>query len=400
VDANGKARLPTIEEQIDAFKYIRNHLVPVPDEWYEESYNEDGTVEKIDFRPMTLAALMQSDVAVEYLIHNLLAAREPTLLAGPVKSLKTSILLALCLALATGKHFLGYFRVLRSIRVVVMTGESGLAIIKDTLTRICRAQKIDPTKVTNLVISDKIPRLSNPVYLKAIRQLFTKYKPDVLAVDPAYLALDGTDASNVMIFGQQLRAISELCQEMGVALLLCHHTKKGSGLDFQPLQLTDAAWAGFAEHCRQWLLVNHRESYDHATGTFRLWLSSGGSAGHGGLWAVDVRQGCISDPGGRVWDVTVQSADEAKSAIANRREQVQAAKNAKQMDADRQVVLAAAVKLNGPDTKNALRDRVSCGHRRFDVAFASLVADGTLQPAVVVKANGQKYDGWSVQNDE
>ena len=260
----------------------------------------------IDFQPMTLAQLMQRDVAVEYLIDNLVAARQPILLAGPVKTLKTSILLDLCLALATGGHFLGYFRVLRSIAVAVLTGESGLATVKDTLERIGRAARIDPAGITRLVISDRVPHLSNPAHLDAIRRLILDYELELLAVDPAYLALDGTDAGNVMIFGQQLRAVSELCQEMGVALLLCHHTRKGAGIDGQPLQLTDAAWAGFAEHCRQWILVNHRERYDQEGGTHRLWLTAGGSAGHGGLWALDVQQGHITDIGGRRWDVTIQ----------------------------------------------------------------------------------------------
>ena len=234
---------------------------------------------EVDFQPMTLAQLMQRDVAVEYLIDNLIVARQPILLAGPVKSLKTSILLDLCFALATGGHFLGYFRVLRSIAVAVLTGESGLPTVKDTLARIGRAANIDPANVTRLVISDRVPHLSNPAHLDAIRRLILDYELELLAIDPAYLALDGTDASNVMIFGQQLRAVSELCQEMGVALLLCHHTKKGSGIDCQPLQLTDAAWSGFAEHCRQWLLVNHRERYDQESGTHRLWLSVGGIGG-------------------------------------------------------------------------------------------------------------------------
>ncbi len=157
----------------------------------------------IDFAPMTLAELMARDVTVEYLIENLIAARQPILLAGPVKSLKTSILLDLCLALATGGHFLGYFRVLRSIAVAVLTGESGMPTIKDTLQRIARRAGIDPNQVTRLIVSDRIPHLSSLEHLDAIRRLIFDYELELLAVDPAYLALDGTEASNVMIFGQR-----------------------------------------------------------------------------------------------------------------------------------------------------------------------------------------------------
>jgi hypothetical protein len=352
----------------------------------------------VDFQPMTLAQLMQRDVAVEYLIDNLIVARQPILLAGPVKSLKTSILLDLCFALATGGHFLGYFRVLRSIPVAVLTGESGLPTVKDTLARIGRAANIDPANVTRLVISDRVPHLSNPAHLDAIRRLILDYELELLAIDPAYLALDGTEAANVMIFGQQLRAVSELCQEMGVALSLCHHTRKGAGIDGRPLSLTDAAWAGFAEHARQWLLVNHREPYDLDTGTARLWLAGGGSAGHGGLWAVDVHQGRVSDAGGRVWEVSVSTPD----AVTDRRTHEKAAKAAEQLVADREEIVAAAINVGGPETMSGLRNLVSIPHKRFPVAFASLVDDGSLQLVrhAVVRTNGQKYNGWKVRDEQ
>ena len=70
---------------------------------------------------MTLAELVERDVNVEYLVEDLIVAQQPILLAGPVKSLKTSLMLDLSLALATGVPFLGTFRVLRKIAVAVLT---------------------------------------------------------------------------------------------------------------------------------------------------------------------------------------------------------------------------------------------------------------------------------------
>jgi hypothetical protein len=308
--------------------------------------------------------------------------------------------------------FLGYFRVLRSIPVAVLTGESGLPTIKDTLARIARAAMIDPAAVTRLVISDRIPHLSNPAHLDAIRRLILCYELELLAVDPAYLALDGTDANNVMVFGAQLRAVSELCQDMGVALLLCHHTRKGAGADGQPIQLTDASWSGFAEHARQWLLVNNRERYDHETGTHRLWLSGGGSAGHGGLWAVDVHQGRLSDAGGRVWEASVSTPNEAHNAVADRREQDRAAKAQATLERDAKKVLdvlagaAAAVakeratnpprrgrKKKGavalPDgaTKNTIRDRAGLSGLRVNAAVAWLLGEERIVETMLQVSN-------------
>ena len=70
------------------------------------------------------------------------------------------------------------------------------------------------------------------------------------------------------------------------------------------------------------------------------------------------------------------------------------------LDADRREIVAVAVKLKTPESKTAIRERCQCGHARFGRAFASLVADGTLQEATVTKTNGQTYDGWRVRNDQ
>jgi hypothetical protein len=247
--------------------------------------------------------------------------------------------------------------------------------------------RIDPAKVCNLIISDRVPQLSNPMHLAAIRRLLEEHKPGLLAIDPAYLALDGEKAGNVMVFGQQLRAVSELCQEMGVALLLCHHTKKGSGSDFQPVELTDAAWSGFAEHCRQWLLVNHRERYDHETGTHRLWLSGGGSAGHGGLWAVDIHQGRINDAGGRVWDILVSTPDDAKSAVVDRREQDKAEKVQAAVERDADKVLRVLAKLADGATKNTIRDRAGLSGSRANTAIAWLLGEDRIIETTIQVSN-------------
>ena len=352
---------------------------------------------RVDFQPMTLAELMARDVTVEYLIDNLLAARQPILLAGPVKSLKTSILLDLCLALATGGCFLGYFRVLRSIAVAILTGESGLPTLKDTLDRIAHRAGIDPTAVTRLIISDRIPHLSSLEHLDALRRLILDYELELLAIDPAYLALDGTDAANVMIFGQQLRAVSEMCQEMGVALLLCHHTKKGSGIDGEPLALTDAAWSGFAEHTRQWLLVNHRERYDQESATHRLWLSVGGSAGHGGFWAVDVHQGHISDVGGQGGTWRLCSPRTCTETRPTNAKQQRKPSRQTRLEADKRKVVNAMVKSPDGETAKVIRGRAGISGDRFNVVISSLLDDGAAVEVQLAKPNRKApYDGYKL----
>ena len=276
--------------------------------------------------------------------------------------------------------------------------------------------------MTRLIISDRIPHLSNPAHLDAIRRLILDYELELLAVDPAYLALDGTDAANVMIFGQQLRAVSELCQEMGVALLLCHHTRKGAGTDGQPLSI-DRRRMGWVRRALPPMVACQsprtiRPGNRHA----RLWLSGGGSAGHGGLWAVDVHQGRLSDAGGRVWEVSVSTPDEAHNAVADRREQDRAAKAQATLERDAKKVLevlagaAAAVakeraanpprrgrKKKGavalPDgaTENTIRDGAGLGGLRVNAAVAWLLGEDriveTIYPTPWTKSSGAGSSG-------
>ena len=84
------------------------------------AHYEPSPDKPIDFAPMTVADLMETEISVEYLIQWFLAARQPILLAGPVKSLKTSVLFDLALSLATRTPFLNHFDVERRVRQVAV----------------------------------------------------------------------------------------------------------------------------------------------------------------------------------------------------------------------------------------------------------------------------------------
>ena len=170
------------------------------------------------------------------------------------KAMKTTLLVALILALATGRPFLETFEVFSAVAVGMMTGESGLPTIQETIRRIARTMGIDPATITNLVVTDKVPQIGDLRHLDAIRDFILEHGLKVLIIDPAYMAMSGADAGNMFIQGQVLRGISELCQELDCTLILCHHTKRHTGREsFEPPELEDIAWAGFQEWARQWL---------------------------------------------------------------------------------------------------------------------------------------------------
>ena len=122
-------------------------------------------------------------------------------------------------------------------------------------------------------------------------------------------------------------------------MVLAHHTRKGRADPFAAPELGDIAWSGFQEFARQWLLISRRELYQPGTGVHRLWLSVGGSAGHGGLWAIDIQEGTQATPGGRYWKVKLLSADDARAAVVDRKATQRQARQAEQLETDRRSIV-------------------------------------------------------------
>ncbi|MCE5302845.1 MAG: AAA family ATPase [Planctomycetaceae bacterium] len=366
----------------------------------------ESTIERIDaqggiqYKRLSCAELDAGRYDLEYLIDRTLVAGQPCIVAGGKKCLKTSIILDMGISLAVGGFFLGKLKVNRACRVGIMTGESGLATIQETARRICRAAGYRLGDIGGLVFSEDLPQFGSRDHEDALRRFIMDDELEVLAIDPAYLCLPGADAGNLFTQGDLLRGMSKVCSDTGCTMILAHHTRKTKTDPFSPPELEDIAWAGFQEFARQWLLVGRREAYEPGTGEHRLWLSVGGSAGHTALWALDISEGTRESEGGRFWQVGLMHADEARAAVKDTREQSRKAKADADLDTDRRKIVEAVVKLPDGETKNGIRDRVGCGHRRFDIAFASLVDDGTLQPATVTRANNQKYEGWKLRNEQ
>ena len=330
-----------------------------------------------EFKLLDVNDLLDGNFTIDYLVNGLLVKNQPAIIAAPQKSLKTTLSLDLAISLAAGGiggRFLNQFRVETAHRVGVMTGESGLATVQETIKRICAAKNIDPLDLRGrLAVTDEIPMLHQLPDLNGVEMLLAKLELDVLIMDPVYQMIDGTEAGNLFRMGQQLKPLSDICRGMGCTPILIHHTKRSSdaGKNFEPLGLEDISWSGFAEFARQWILINRRERYREGSGDHRLWVNYGGSAGHSGLWAVDVEEGSNNAQQGRSYTVTVQEAREARDAAqAEReaeREQTAAAKRAKALDGYVQRV-RKALKGKAGMSRSAIKDAI--GLQSSDVSAA------------------------------
>lgn len=355
--------------------------------------NDDA---KPSFRVMTAAELAASNITTEFIVEDLLVKGQPCVAAADKKCLKTSIIaLEMGISIASGMPVLGKFTVNEPMPVLVMSGESGVATIKETLWRICESKGIALKDVARFLITTDIPKFNSVENLRELQRLMRRLGVGVLIIDPAYLCMDGEGAGSIFSQGNQLLPITKICHDAGVTLIVIHHNRKNGKRDrFAPPELEDIAWAGFAEFFRQWLLLGRREEYVPGTGEHRLWLNVGGSAGHSSLWGVDVAEGVLSKRTPRHWEAKVMLPHEAKQAAQQSEEAAKDRKQAGKIDrAKRQ--LCEALRTHGDCTKSELRERTGIETRIITPALVDLLAQRYVELVDVYKKNRKSsYEGY------
>jgi len=354
---------------------------------------------------VTSADLDAATFNTEYFVPYLLAKSEPAIVAAPQKSLKTSLMGAdLLLSIAFGDRFAGYFEAGAPHRVLFMSGESGFSTLQETARRICASKGRELRDATNMLWSEQLPQFGSVAHIEETRRVIRDNGVQLLAIDPCYLSMPGADAGNLFIQGGMMRDMAFMVREENCSLLLIHHTKNvPPQRAHEPLELSDIAWAGFQEFARQWFLINRRKPYDpDSNGEHYLWLNVGSSAGHGGLWGVNIIEGRRSASTARFWDISVCKGADARQTLVeeeqahrtNRRE----ADRAAAVDSAYEKILQAFVYFPEGATKRRVRERIG-QLRAFDEAWAKACNSGDLVECRVRAGNGQEYDGFRRRYD-
>jgi replicative DNA helicase len=344
------------------------------------------------FTAITSRELATNTYDLEYLVEGVLVRGQPTVIAGPKKTLKTNISIDLALSLSHAGLFLGRFNVPAAVKVGIMSGESGAATIQETAKRIAWAKQWSLEYFEAVFWSFDVPQLNVPTHIAALRRFILDYELEVLILDPTYLMMLGLgqDASNLFVVGAYLKAIGDLAQETGCTPILCHHLKKSVSEPYEPAELENIAWAGFQEFVRQWILLNRRVRYDpdHG-GHHELWMSVGGSAGHSGLWGLNVDEGTRQDHGGRRWEVEVISASEAYAQRANQVDEVLEERKQRQQQSretkHREAILAALEMFPDGETPRVIHETASVSGTVANRLLATLIAEGIAEECAVKK---------------
>ena len=341
----------------------------------------------------------ETEYPQNYWIADVLAEGQPHINGGASKTLKTTIgVLEAGISIASGEKYLGVFEVNRTGRVGIISGESGPATLKRNALTICKAKGVKLADLPVFWCFD-MPQLSDPEAILNIKRFVRTERIEVLFVDPLYLALLDSEsagqAGNVFAMGAKLRELSAFAMETGVTLSLAHHCRKANKFDpnrFDPPELESMSMAGFAEWARQWQLFGRRDAYKQGSGEHRLWLNVGGSAGHSGLYAIDIFEGV---PGVPHWDVKVRSADDVIDEEAAQRAEKKESRAASKKNEQRAKlvdrILEAAEALGDFASRRQIRMKAGISDRTApNELFDDLVEDGELESVAAEGRPGPK----------
>lgn len=337
-----------------------------------------------------------------YLVKDILAEGQNCIIGGPSKSLKTSFAIDLALSIGTATPFLGEFTVNESARVAVMSGESGGYTLQETARRIAAYKEIE-LSAAKVLWGFELPQVSSADDLHDLEAMITDHEVEVLILDPLYLCLLGIDfasqASNVFAMGPHLQHLSAIGDRTGCTMICLHHTKKSTARTYEPLGLEDLAMAGFAEWARQWILVNHREEYEPGTGMHNMWMVNGGSAGHNGLYAVDVDEGTFDTYGGRKWLLSLENGSQVRKEKAEERERAKEHKQEQAVEGRKLKILQLLRKADYADglTMSAIADKVNISRRNCAHSLEQLVdEDAVMKCQVVPPHRKNAVDGYRI----
>ncbi len=347
---------------------------------HEEPKAEEKPQIGFVWSPISSAEFIEADYRPNWLVKNVVVERQPLIIGGPQKVLKTSVAIDLGLSVATATPALGVFDVPHARRVAILSGESGPFALQSIARRVADAKGIDLGSVGDMLSWQfRLPQLAMIDQLDMLHAGLVRDKVEVAVFDPLYLSLlSGSDAraENLFDMGPLLMRVAHVCDDAGTSPFLLHHAPKPVSRKTEPMDLTDLAFAGIAEFARQWLLISRREPYQHGSGQHALWFVVGGSVGHNGLYAVDIDEGKLeSDFSGRRWEVTVTSGTDAKRVEldekADKRRTKQAEKDAED---DRRLLeqIDKAAKGEKPIGKTTIRDKAGLDGPRLNRAMDRL----------------------------
>ncbi len=251
-----------------------------------------------DGKQPTFAGLDAAELSVyashktDWIVRDVIGADQPTVFGARSKCCKTTMLIDLAVAIASGTDWLGSFEIPRKRNILFVTGESTQRAAAVRLKRACESRDIELPDLKDRLRTEAVnfPQLLLEGDHEALAATIKEYAIDVVVVDPLYRGLSGIDTTRMAEVGPAIVKFTKSCQPASV--IYSHHTTKAAARDMKtPPMLEDLSGAGVAESAGNWWLLARSTKYEF-DGQHDLVVEYGGRDEQGGARRIqfDERQ--------------------------------------------------------------------------------------------------------------
>jgi hypothetical protein len=174
-----------------------------------------------------VAELPSEELAERWLVEQLWCARSVGVIGGAPKCAKTWLGLDMALSVATGTPCLGRYAVPEPGPVLVYLAEDALRAVRERIEGMARHRGLDLEAVEIHVITVPVLRLDHDRDRTRLWETARRLRPRLLVLDPL-VRLHGIDENHAGDVAELLGYFRTLQRELGLSVLLVHHTRKNA----------------------------------------------------------------------------------------------------------------------------------------------------------------------------
>src|ERR1700678_1090399 len=165
--------------------------------------------------------------AQRWLVEGLWGASSVGVIGGAPKCAKTWLGLDMALSVATGTPCLGKYNVPERGPVLVYLAEDALRAVRERIDGMAQHRGLDLEEVEIHVITTPVLRLDQDQDRVRLWETARRLRPRLLVLDPL-VRLHGIDENRAGEIAELLAYFRSLQRELGLSVLLVHHTRKNA----------------------------------------------------------------------------------------------------------------------------------------------------------------------------
>jgi len=172
-----------------------------------------------------VAELASDEIAQRWLVEQLWCANAVGVIGGAPKCAKTWLGLDMALSVATGTPCLGRYAVPEPGSVLVYLAEDALPAVRERVEGMARHRGLDLEGVEMHVVTAPVLRLDQDRDRTRLWETIRRLRPRLLVLDPL-VRLHGIDENHAGDVAELLGYFRSLQRQLGLSVLLVHHTRK------------------------------------------------------------------------------------------------------------------------------------------------------------------------------